>query len=333
MTSLSPAVLAAIPKVELHCHLDMIADPAMLRDLAAQGHHLPLTADQLAAAYPVRSYDDFWRWSNLADALEGDLTRYGPLLAIHAARLKAQNVIYTEITIGSSELPRDHGALLDRMQAFRAFVGTLEEQRLQIEFLVAIARTRTPESAAELAERVLLLHRAGLVVGVAVCGPEAGHPVQPFRQTLARLHGEGVGIEVHAGEWAGPESVRDALDYGFPDRIGHGATAFADPALVEEMQARGIHIEFCPTSNLSTGAVARVEDVPLRAAAQHRLSFSINSDDPGPFACSVASEYQLAAEVFGLSADNLLAVSVNALNARLQPELRYLETISAQIQG
>lgn len=244
----TPNWLTTMPKVELHCHLDMMVDPAMLRTLEQGGQRLPLRADALAAAYPVRSYEDFWKWGAVAEALEGSLDHFKPVLALHAERLKAQHVIYAEVMIGSSELPRDRSELLDRMQEFRAFVNTLEDQMTQIEFLVVVGRNRPPERVAEVAERVLVLHRAGLLAGIAVAGPEAGNPIRPLRATLERLHAEGVGIEVHAGEWAGPDSVWDALEHGFPDRIGHGVAAFREPALVDELLKRGVHVEFCPTS-------------------------------------------------------------------------------------
>jgi adenosine deaminase len=107
-----------------------------------------------------------------------------------------------------------------------------------------------------------------------------------------------MGIEIHAGEFAGPESVRDALEFGVPDRLGHGVAAFRDPALIDLIRERRIHLEFCPTSNLRLGVVPRVEDHPIGRAYELGLEFSINSDDPGPFACSMNSEFELLRDTF-----------------------------------
>jgi adenosine deaminase len=140
---------------------------------------------------------------------------------------------------------------------------------------------------------------------------------------LARLREAGVGIEIHAGEWAGPESVWDALENGFPNRIGHGVALFQDPRLVERFQRDRIHVEMCLTSNVKTGSVERIENHPVRQARELSLSFSVSTDDPGPFACSMESEYELLAGQFGFQEHDFEVMTENALNARFQPQLRY----------
>jgi adenosine deaminase len=314
-----------VPKVELHCHLDGIVDPAMLRAAHRMGYALPLSPETLQTAYPVRGFDEFIKWMGIASAIEGSLEHFAPILALHIERLKAQNVVYTELMLGSSELPRDPGELVDKFRAFREFVTGLEGGQIQVEFLVAFSRTVTPERAEQIAERVLKLHAAGLLMGVAIAGwPEQGRPMQPFRHILARLHEAGVGIEIHAGEWAGPEAVWEALENGFPDRIGHGVAIFTDPALVEHFQETRLHIELCPISNLKTGSVARIEEHPAFLARELGLSFSVSTDDPGPFENTLESEYNLLAKTFGFAERDFQNMAREALNARFQPKLRYI---------
>jgi adenosine deaminase len=312
-----------LPKVELHCHLDGVPDPAMLQELQRRGYRLPVTAAALAAAYPVQGVDDFFRWFTVAQPFEGDLARYGPVLAIHLERLKAQHVVYTEITIGGSELPLEPAAAVEQLAAFRAWVTAQEAGQVQVEFLLVLNRARPPDVIAQAADRVLALHAAGLIAGVMLAGREQGYPVRRLHHTLARLHEAGVPIEIHAGEWCGPESVWDALQYGYPDRIGHGVTLFQDPRLVALVGERRLHLEMCPTSNWKTGAVARLADHPVRLARDLGLSFSINTDDPGPFECSMASEYQLVADTFGFRAADFAQIAANALAARFCQRLRY----------
>jgi adenosine deaminase len=125
------------------------------------------------------------------------------------------------------------------------------------------------------------LYEAGLIVGIALAGPEQGNPVKLFHKSFARFHEAGLGIEVHAGEWCGPESVWDALEYGFPNRIGHGVSLFQDPRLVNVIRERQIHIELCLTSNLKTGSVSRIEEHPIGGGQRAETRFSVNTDDPG----------------------------------------------------
>jgi adenosine deaminase len=312
-----------LPKVELHCHLDGLIDPPMLREVQQRGGAWSIDPERLAAAYPVRSYDDFLNWGRAVASLEGDLERFRPFFALHLERLKAQNVVYTEIMIGSSEVPRDRAELVGKFREFRNWVVQQEEGLIQVEFLVVFGRNKSPMVVEELADRILMLHEAGLVVGVALAGPERGHPVAPFRKTFARFREAGIGIEIHAGEWCGPESVWDALSNGFPDRIGHGVALFQDPELLRQIQEQGMHVEMCPTSNLNTGSVRCIEEHPVGRANELGLSFSVNTDDPGAFECSMDSEYRLLAERFGFREGDLQRIAENALNARFQPVLRY----------
>lgn len=311
-----------IPKVELHCHVDGIVDPAMLREIEGRGISLPVTAQALQAAYPVRNFDEFINWFRVADPIEGDPEHFKPVLAAHVERLIAQNVTYTEIMLGTSELPRDDGKLIEEFGKFREYVTGLEGGKIQVEFLVAVARNRPPEALEKLADRVIRLRAANLVFGIALAGwPEV--PIKPLSKTLARLHEAGVGIEIHAGEWAGPESVWDALENGFPNRIGHGVAIFQDPRLVERFQRDRLHIEMCPTSNVKTRSVDPLEAHPVRRARELGLSFSVSTDDPGPFECSLESEYELLAGQFGFQEHDFEVMTENALNARFQPQLRY----------
>ncbi len=311
-----------ILKVELHCHLGGLPHPSMLRHLQNKSVPLALQADALAAFYPVENYDDFARWSEGVRPLETDLDTFRPLLALHIEGLKAQNVVYTEIMIEGRFLPRDKAELIGKFRAFREWVIEQENGETQVEFLVAFGRNRTPEEAEKIADRILALYEAGLVVGAALAGPEQGYPVRPLRRIFARFREAGLGIEIHAGEWCGPDSVWDALEHGFPDRIGHGVAVFEDPKLVRRFQEKQIHIEMCPTSNVKTGSVRVIDEHPVRRARDLRLNFSINTDDPGPFECSMASEFRLLSKMFGFEKADFDSIREKALAARFQPTLR-----------
>jgi adenosine deaminase len=315
--------IAGIPKVELHCHLDGILDAEILAEMHDAGIARDVSLDELRDATPVRSYDEFIHWGRMHDMrIEGDIDNFRIGSARHIARLRAQRVVYAEMMIGSSEIPGDGGMMIDKLQAFRAFVDACEEGETQVEFLVTLNRKKPPAFIDEVATRAMALHRAGLIVGVAVAGIEQGNPVEPFARTLARLRDAGLGIEIHAGEWMGGGSIVDALDHGRPHRIGHAVAAFAEPSLLERVRDGNVHVELCPTSNVCTGAVPSMRQHPLAAARAAGIGFSINSDDPGPFGCDVAGEYRLAATEFGYSRDDLLSVSHAALAARFQPKLR-----------
>jgi adenosine deaminase len=319
--------VTALPKVELHCHLDGILDPAMARDIHRDDPTFPIDPVEFERAYPVESFEDFFRWWNFISPIEGNLDYFYPILSRYIARLKAEKVVYSEIMIAGGEIPRDPHKAIEKLSALRDWADRQEDESFQIEFLIAIGRNKPPELFDAVADRVLTLYNAGLIVGVALAGPERGNPVKPLHKTFARFHEAGLGIEIHAGEWCGPESVWDALEYGYPDRIGHGVSIFQDQKLLDIIRERSIHIEICPTSNVKTGSVSEIKAHPVRRALELDLNFSINTDDPGPFNCSMASEYETLAHIFGFEESQFQKILRNSLGARFQPALHISEAI------
>ena len=313
--------ISTLPKVELHCHIDGILDPEIAQELQRDNQSFPVSPEELEQAYSITNIDSFFKWWDYIRPTMGSQTYFYPIFTRHIERLKTQRVVYTEIMIGAGELPSDPPETVDKLCAFREWVNTQESGEIQIEFLIALGRQRPPEDVEELAEFILALHKASLIAGIALAGPEIGYPVQPFHPTLAKLHEAGIKIEIHAGEWAGPESIWDALEFGFPDRIGHGTSLFQDARLVDYILDRQIHIEFCLTSNLKTGSISCIEGHPVRNAKDLGINFGINTDDPGPLQCSMESEYRLLANIFKFDDSDFHNIMSNSLSARFQSKL------------
>ena len=312
--------VARLPKAELHCHLDGVPDPAMLRTLRDEGIALALTPEAFEAAYPVHDFASFFAWFEAQRPLKGSFDLYGHVARLYVERLKVQRVVYAELFVAA--ISPDMETALEQVAALRETVDACEGGEIQVEFVNAWRRNRDPESTEQIATRNIRLLEAGLICGVAVAGPEAGFPISRLARVMDRYAEAGVPVEIHAAEWCGPESVWDALAHGHPRRIGHGTHVFDDPKLVEQLVESQIHIEMCPTSNLCTGSIARIEEHPIRRAFDAGLNVSVSTDDPGAFGCSMTSEYALLAERFGFTADELLTLGANAVRARFQPKLR-----------
>ncbi len=315
--------VASLPKVELHCHYDGIVDAAMLRALGPRAAAFPVSAEALDAAQPVAGFDDFLAWFNVADPGSADLAVFASIVGAHVDRLRAQNVRYAEVFIS---MPRGEDDPDDTPEAaLRAFVESVrrhERGEIQVEFLAQVARSATPDRMAAKVERAIELHAAGLIAGLVIAGPEDGHPIRPHYRAMRLAHDSGLPVEIHAGEWCGPESVWDALEYGFPTRVGHGLAILEDDALVRLFRSQQTHVEMCPTSNVKTGAVDGIASHPIRRAFDMGLNVGVNTDDPGAFACSMNSECQLLVDEFAFTADELDALRRNALAARFCAELR-----------
>jgi adenosine deaminase len=155
-----------------------------------------------------------------------------------------------------------------------------------------------------------------------MAGDEAGYPPGPFAEAYAIAAGAGLGCSVHAGEWAGADSVRAALDLPVT-RLGHGVRAIEDPALVAEIAERGTVLECCPTSNVVLGVFASFEEHPLPALREAGVRVTLASDDPPYFGASVGGEYAVAGERFGWSDAELAAITRTAIEASFaEPPLR-----------
>jgi len=318
---------AALPKAELHCHLIGVISPSLLTGLRQRGDKVLIEPSALDSAYPICDIASFKRWMELTRPYQMEsLEAMYPILSAHVSSLIEQRVVYAEIMLSPSMFPRDRSAFWKAVHAWRNWTDSLEGKQVQIEFLMIVPRTLHPDLLTRDTETFIELYRRGLIAGVALVGPENGESLERFVPSFARWREAGLGVEIHAGEHCGPESVRDALKYGCPSRLGHALSAFQEPALLEEIRRANIHIEFCLSSNIRTAAVAHLEGHPAGRARQLGIGFSLNTDNPGAFQCSLNGEFDLAAKALGFGADDFADVFSNSLSARFQPKLRYLNS-------
>ncbi len=171
-----------------------------------------------------------------------------------------------------------------------------------------------PESA----DRVLDLHeRTGLpsVVGFGIGGDEKAAGAAAFAGAYLRARSLGLKTSVHAGEWSGPESVREALDALRPDRIDHGFAAAADRDLMERLVDEDTILCVAPTGNVATGAVSGFESHPLPRLLEAGVRVALSADDPLLFGTTTAGEYRVARDRFGLDAATLDRLARNAWHA------------------
>jgi adenosine deaminase len=313
-----------LPKAELHCHLLGAISPSLLQRIKGKGERCLVTPSALETVYPITTLAKFRQWLEVLKPYQAaSVESMRPVLAAHVDNLIEQHVVYTEIMLSPTMFPRQPRAMIRAFEQWRAWTREIEQGQIQVEYIMVLPRT-LEAAVLELDIRIFAeLRRAGLIVGVALVGVETGDSIERFSDAFKFCRDAGLGIEIHAGEHTGPQSIRDALAHGRPDRLGHGLSAFADPELVKLIAQSNLHIEFCPTSNVCTGAVTNLQRHPIAQGADLGVSFSINTDDPGAFGCSMESEHRLLAKTFGFGATDFHKVFQNSLAARFQPKLRY----------
>ncbi|MGH3361540.1 MAG: adenosine deaminase family protein, partial [Nocardioides sp.] len=165
-----------------------------------------------------------------------------------------------------------------------------------------------------------LNHRPDALVGFGLGGPEIGVPRPQFKPHFDAARAAGLRSVPHAGETTGAETVWDAVRLLGAERIGHGTSAAADPALLAHLAEAGIPLEVCPSSNVATRAVAAIGDHPIAAMRDAGVTVTINSDDPPMFGTSLNQEYAIAAELLGLDAAGVADLARAAVHASFAEE-------------
>lgn len=307
--------MSAVPKAELHVHLEGTAPPALIRELAARhGEPVPDGLFAGADAFAWDGFLDFLATYDRAAALVRTAQDYRDVTFSYLRACAREGAVYVELIASP-----DHAAAagLPDAEHWAGIAQGIDDARAAhgIEArIVATALRHLGEARAEELARQLAEDRHPYVVGFNLSGDEAAWPADRFAAAYAIAHGAGLGCTVHAGEHDGPSSVRAALTLPVT-RISHGVRAAEDPALVAELAERGTVLEVCPTSNVATGVYATYEDHPLGALRDAGVRITLASDDPPYFGASIGSEYEVARTRYGFTDADLRAVTRVALAA------------------
>jgi aminodeoxyfutalosine deaminase len=294
--------IKAFPKIELHVHLEGTVRPATLLEIARRNDYaLPAeTEDEVAALYDFRDFAHFIEvWVLTTNALQR-AEDFRQVLVDYAAEAVAHGAVYLEGIFSPAERAR-RGVSWEEM--FEGYCDGAAEARelhgVEVRLTPDITRGFTMEEAEETV-RWASRYRDRGVVGVGLGGLEAEYPPEPYSPVFERARGDGLAAVPHAGEVAGPASVRSALDALGAERVRHGIRAVEDPSLVDELRERELVLDVCPLSNLRTGAVASLDEHPLRRLVTAGVLCSVSTDDPAMFDTDLTRDYE-AASSLGLS--------------------------------
>ncbi|MFJ9313958.1 adenosine deaminase [Pimelobacter simplex] len=301
--------IAGLPKAELHVHHVGSASPRIVSELAAR-HPGTVPADP-------ELLRDFFAFRDFAHFIEVylavvDLVRTPEdvrYLTYEIGRELAtgQAVRYAELTCTpyTSVLPDDP----ERGMAIEAYTEAIEDARVAAErdFGVVLrwiydipGESGLPAADATL--RFALDHAPEGLVGFGLGGPEIGVPREQFIPHFSAARAAGLRSVPHAGETTGPETIWTSLRDLGAERIGHGTSAAADPALLDHLAEHRIPLEVCPSSNVATRAVASLDEHPLPRFVDAGVLVTINSDDPPMFGTTLNREYEIAAGLLDLDA-------------------------------
>lgn len=306
----------ALPKIELHLHLEGAAPPAFIRGLA-QEKRVSLTGifDE-RGDYRYRDFPDFLRVYEAACTTLQTPQDFHRLTLAVLEQSARDGVIYSEAFLS----PDFCGG--GDLTAWREYLHAVQEAAVQAEKTMGIIlrgvvtciRHFGPQKARAVAS--CAAETAGdFITGFGIGGNEAICHPRDFTYAFDMAREAGLRLTAHAGEWGGPQSVRDALTHLRVERIGHGVRAIEDLALVDDLAARGIVLEVCPGSNLALGLYPSLAAHPVARMRERGVKITLSTDDPPFFHTSNTAEYDALAHTFGWTEDDFTAINSDAARA------------------
>lgn len=326
----------ALPKAELHVHLEGAIRPETLLKLAER-HGIELPAHDLAGMRDFYRFRDFLHFIQVYTTICRCLRTPEDFHLVTREFLAYQaslNVRYCEVFFAPGHFLKqgaDLGAIVDAITQARA--EGLVEHGVRMELLADISREMGPEMGVRIAREAVRLQDRGLL-GLGLGGAEAEFPAEWFTEAFTLAREAGMPVVAHAGEAAGPASVWNALNHLGARRIGHGVRAIEDAELVAHLRTHQIPLEVCPTSNICIGIYPGYEAHPLRRLIEAGCLVTLGSDDPPMFETDLVREYEVAITRFGLDRAAIEQLVLNGVRASFLPEadkLRYLASFEAEL--
>ena len=322
----SAALFQALPKVELHRHLEGSLRLETLVEIASQygmegasrGSLGPLV--QVGAAEPLTFHNFLSKFETLRRFYRSPeviqrLTREA------IADAAADNVRYLELRFTPAALSKAQSfPLAEIMDWVLAGVEQAASAGGMVTRLIASLNRHEPFELAEQVIHLAVERQARGIVGIDVAGNEASHPdLDRFAGLLAEARQAGLGLTIHCSEWGGAQNTAQAIVHYHADRIGHGVRVMEDADAVALARETGTPFEVCLTSNLHTGAVTGLAEHPFRLMLDAGLNVTLNTDDPSISQITLSQELQLACERLALTMSGLRQRMLAAAQAAFLP--------------
>jgi aminodeoxyfutalosine deaminase len=299
-----------LPKIELHVHLEGAIRPATLLAIARR-NGMPLPADTVDGLQELYEFTDFAHFIEVWKLTTGCLRTaedFRQVVVDYAAEAAGFGAVYVEGIFS----PQQGVPFAELFTGYtEGAVEAYERHGVAVRLTPDLHRALDPERAVECARWAVRFADRG-VVGLGLGGLETQSPAARYATAFAIARDGGLALVPHAGEAAGPDSIREVLGFN-PARIRHGIRAVEDPGVLGEIVDRALVLDVCPTSNLRTRVVPSLAAHPLPLLHAAGVRCSISTDDPAMFGTDLGREHELAAELGVSAADAFAAGLAGAL--------------------
>jgi adenosine deaminase len=328
--------LRAWPKIELHRHLEGSIRLPTLIEVASQ-HDISLPAYDVEELRPYVQVTDEDDSSSAVFLSKFNVLRqfYCSMDIIQRITREAvedaarDNVRYMELRFTPHALARQNSYTYEEVIALvcEESTRTAAEKGIRVRLIVSVNRHESLEIAEQVLDAALATKGCALVA-MDLAGQEEGYSARPFKDLFDRAKAEGLCLTVHAGEWQGAANVGEAIEVLGADRIGHGVRSVEDSRVIQLVRERGTTLEVCPTSNMQSGVVARLEQHPLIDLGYLGVNTTINTDDPALSGISLTDELVLAHVGLGIPLDKIRQNILNAAKAAFLPPAERVELVA-----
>ena len=314
--------IQAMPKVELHVHLEGSIRPETLLTLA-QRHQVALPSTTVEGLRSWYNFTDFNHFMQVYRAIASCLRTPEDLELVareFLAGQAAQNIRYSEVTFTPMNQYRASGlSFADQIAAVnRAQDWAFQEYGVTMGIVIDIPRNVSLDIGMMIADWAIDGMDRG-VIAFGLGGPEVNNPPERFKEAFDRTYAAGLPGVPHAGETVGPESIWGSLDSLHAVRIGHGVRCLEDPRLVDRLRVDQIPLEVCPTSNVCLKVFPSFAEHPLLRLIEAGLFVTVNSDDPPLFNTTLTDEYLKIHHLLGIDQSTIELLVINAIKASLLP--------------
>ena len=318
MTGAGPAtaMFRALPKAELHLHLEGAVQEGLLCRLsrASTGRH--------AAIRRLYQFTGFGGFVRAYAGICGLLRRpehWREVVVELGRRLRRERVLHAEVFFSAAVHLKNGIPYADLTDALEDGARRVEKTGGPTILFLADGVRQWGVAAFRSMVGAVLRHPSPRVVGVGIGGDESALPSSRFAVAMRAARDAGLAGVVHSGELGGPATIRDTLRCLRPRRIAHGVRAVDDVVLLRELSRRGIVLDVCLTSNRRTGAIPRSAEPPLLRLLAAGVRVSLGTDDPALFRCTLSGEYARAARL-GVGAAGLVRIAVEGARGSLLPD-------------
>lgn len=316
-----------LPKIDLHRHLEGSLRLQTLYEIAVE-YHLDMAAHSMEELRPyVQVTDDPAHHEAFLQKFEvlrhfyrspETISRLAYEVVADAA---ADNVKYLELRFSPQALSRVRGfSLTDVTQwVITAVQQAQRDHDIEVGLIVTLVRHDPIQQAREVAETAFAFANQG-ITGIDLAGNEVKFPSTPFAPLFKEAKEIGLGVTIHAGEWASAHGVRQAIEELHADRIGHGIRAIENSRVLHLLRERGTALEVCLTSNLQTGVVHNIRHHPLADMLDLGVNATLNTDDPTVSNITLSDEYAIALNTLKIGYPPLRQMVLNAAKAAFLPD-------------